>query len=73
MSLLASKEDLKHLVETLNFKEKVERSKELIREAYAKYGNSLAVANSLCNDSVSVLDLTKRRTPKTTDCIVSTR
>ena len=38
MSILNTKEDLKELVEKLNFKEKVERSKALIREAYKVYG-----------------------------------
>ena len=47
MSLLNNKDDLKELVEKLNFKEKVERSLELIKEAYQKYGDWLVVANSL--------------------------
>ena len=73
MSLLAGKEDLKVLVETLNFKEKVERSKELIREAYEKYGDSLVVANSLGKDSVAVWDLAKRVNSKIRGFIVTTR
>ncbi len=73
MGLLVEKEDLKTLVETLNFKEKVERSKELIREAYEKYGNSLVVANSLGKDSVAVWDLAKRVNPKIRGFIVTTR
>lgn len=73
MGLLAGKEDLKVLVETLNFKEKVERSKELIREAYEKYGDSLVVANSLGKDSVAVWDLAKRVNPKIRGFIVTTR
>ena len=56
MSLLDNKDDLKELVETLNFKEKVERSKKLIEEACAKYGDYLVVANSLGKDSVAVWD-----------------
>ena len=59
MSMLDNRDDLKQLVETLNFKEKVERSKELIKEAYKKYGDSLVVANSLGKDSVAVWDLAK--------------
>ena len=31
----------------LNFKEKIDRSLSLIREAYEKYGDGLVVANSL--------------------------
>jgi len=73
MGLLAEKEDLKVLVETLNFKEKVERSKELIREMYEKYGDLLVVANSLGKDSVAVWDLAKRVNPKIRGFIVTTR
>jgi len=64
MSLLDNKDDLKELVETLNFKEKVERSLQLIRDAYGKYGDSLVVANSLGKDSVAVWDLAKKVNPK---------
>ena len=73
MSLLNSKEDLKELVETLNFKEKVERSRALIGEAYKVYGDGLVVANSLGKDSVAVWDLTKRVNPKIRGFIVTTR
>ena len=73
MSLLENKDDLKGLVETLNFKEKVERSKELIKEAYEKYGDGLVVANSLGKDSVAVWDLAKRVNSKIRGFIVTTR
>ncbi len=73
MSLLEQKEDLKLLVEKLNFKEKVKRSKELIRQAYEKYGDSLVVANSLGKDSVAVWDLAKKVNPKIRGFIVTTR
>jgi len=73
MSLLTAKDDLKVLVESLNFKEKVERSKEIIREAYEKYGDSLVVANSLGKDSVAVWDLVKRVNPRIRGFIVTTR
>lgn len=73
MSLLNNKDDLKTLVETLNFKEKVERSKQLIKEAYEIYGDSLVVANSLGKDSVAVWDLAKRVNPKIRGFIVTTR
>jgi phosphoadenosine phosphosulfate reductase len=66
-------EDLKVLVETLNFKEKVERSKQLIKEAYARYGDSLVVANSLGKDSVAVWDLAKRVDSSIRGFIVTTR
>lgn len=73
MTLLKTQEDLKVLVETLNFKEKVERSLRLIEEAYAKYGDGLVVANSLGKDSVAVWHLAKRVSPKIRGFIVTTR
>ena len=73
MGLLENKDDLKTLVETLNFKEKVERSLALIKEAYEKYGDGLVMANSLGKDSVTVWDLAKRVSPKIRGFIVTTR
>ncbi len=73
MSLLGNKDDLKVLVEKLNFKEKIERSKALTREAYEKYGEALVVANSLGKDSVAVWHLAKRVNPKIRGFIVTTR
>lgn len=73
MSILDTKEDLKLLVKKLNFKEKVERSKELIKAAYARYGDSLVVANSLGKDSVAVWHLVKQINPKIRGFIVTTR
>lgn len=73
MDLLENKDDLKVLVETLNFKEKVQRSLSLIKEAYKKYGDSLVVANSLGKDSVAVWDLAKKASPGIRGFIVTTR
>ena len=73
MSLLETQEDLKVLVETLNFKEKVDRSLRLIEEAYAKYGDGLVVANSLGKDSVVVWDLAKRVNKNIRGFVVTTR
>ncbi|MBI5196380.1 MAG: phosphoadenosine phosphosulfate reductase family protein [Nitrospirae bacterium] len=73
MSLLENKDDLKELVEKLNFKEKVDRSLTIIKEAYKKYGDSLVVANSLGKDSVCVWDLAKRVNPKIRGFIITTR
>lgn len=73
MGLLENKDDLKVLVETLNFKEKVQRSLSLIKEAYKKYGDSLVVANSLGKDSVAVWDLAKNASPDIRGFIVTTR
>ena len=73
MSLLDNKEDIKKLVETLNYKQKIDRSLALIKEAYQKYGDSLVVANSLGKDSVCVWDLAKKVSPKIRGFIVTTR
>ncbi|MFZ5800297.1 MAG: phosphoadenylyl-sulfate reductase [Candidatus Omnitrophota bacterium] len=73
MGLLQNHDDLKQLVEKLNFKEKVARSLQLISEAYELYGEALVVANSLGKDSVTVWDLAKRVSPKIKGFIVTTR
>src|SRR4030042_6606247 len=75
MSLLtqAKDDDSRVLVEKLNFKEKVDRSLQLIDEAYREYGESLVVANSLGKDSVAVWDLVKRGNPKIKGFIVTTQ
>ncbi|MDP2940281.1 MAG: phosphoadenylyl-sulfate reductase [Candidatus Omnitrophota bacterium] len=73
MSLLNNNDDLKTLVESLNFKQKVDRSLALIKEAYEKYGDGLVVANSLGKDSVTVWDLAKKISPKIRGFIVTTR
>ena len=66
-------EDLKALVDGLNFAEKVERSLDLIRDAYRQYGDRLVVANSLGKDSCVVWDLAKRVSRKIRGFIVTTR
>jgi phosphoadenosine phosphosulfate reductase len=73
MSLLNNNDDLRVLVDSLNFKEKVDRSLQLIKEAYEKYGDGLVVANSLGKDSVVVWDLAKKVNPKIRGFIVTTR
>lgn len=73
MSLLRTEEDLKVLVETLHFKQKVDRSLQLVKEVYEKYGDGLVVANSLGKDSVAVWHLAKRVNPKIRGFIVTTR
>ena len=65
--------DVKELVESLNFKQKVDRSLALLREAYEEYGDRLVVANSLGKDSVAVWDLAKRVNPDIRGFIVTTR
>ena len=66
-------EDVAKLVETLNFKEKVDRSLTLIEEAYRLHGAGLVVANSLGKDSVAVWHLAKRVSPDIPGFIVTTR
>ncbi|MEK6682004.1 MAG: phosphoadenylyl-sulfate reductase [Nitrospirota bacterium] len=66
-------EDIKEIVDSLNFKQKVERSLALIDEAYKKYGDSLVVANSLGKDSLVVWDLAKKVSTDIRGFIVTTR
>ena len=73
MNPVQAKEDVKTLVETLNFKEKVDRSLRLIEEAYRIYDQRLVVANSLGKDSVVVWDLAKRVSKDIRGFIVTTR
>lgn len=69
----AGSADVKALVEGLNFKQKVDRSLELISEALKVYGDGLIVANSLGKDSVAVWDLAKKVSPKIRGFIITTR
>ncbi len=73
MGLLENKDDIKELVDTLNFKEKIDRSLTLIKEAYKKYGDSLVVANSLGKDSVCIWDLAKKVNSNIRGFIITTR
>lgn len=66
-------ENLKELVDSLNFSQKVDRSLELIREAYQEFGDRLVVANSLGKDSVAVWHLAKQVSPNIRGFIVTTR
>ena len=66
-------ENVTELVEKLNFTEKVERSLELIDQAYKEFGEGLVVANSLGKDSSVVWDLAKRVSPDIRGFIVTTR
>ncbi len=73
MPLCVPQEDIKSLVDGLNFAQKVDRSLGLIREAYGEYGERLVVANSLGKDSVAVWHLAKRVSPEIRGFIVTTR
>ena len=66
-------EDVSELVTGLNFAQKVQRSLELIEQAYNEHGEGLVVANSLGKDSVAVWHLAKRVSPKIQGFIVTTR
>ncbi|HBG26239.1 MAG: hypothetical protein A2Y10_08050 [Planctomycetes bacterium GWF2_41_51] len=68
-----AEQDVRELVNGLNYAQKVERSLELIRWAWKEYGDGLVVANSLGKDSVAVWDLAKKVSPKIRGFIVTTR
>ena len=71
--LVRSSQDIRSLVDGLNFAEKVDRSLGLIRDAYEEFGEGLVVANSLGKDSVAVWHLAKRVSPDIRGFIVTTR
>jgi len=73
MSLFVDDEDVKSLIRGLNFKQKIDRSLGLIREAHNIYGDSLVVAHSLGKDSCAVWHLAKQVSPKIRGFIVTTR
>lgn len=66
-------EDVRKLVDGLNFAEKVDRALRLIQEAYEEYGDRLVVANSLGKDSCVVWDLAKQISSDIRGFIVTTR
>ncbi len=73
MSVKVVAGNIKGLVNSLNFAGKVERSLQLIHEAYEAYGERLLVANSLGKDSMAVWHLAKRVSPEIPGFIVTTR
>ena len=73
MAITAVREDIKGLVDGLNFAEKVERSLALIREAHKEFGPRLAVANSLGKDSCAVWHLARTVSPDVRGFVVTTR
>ena len=66
-------DDLTQLVNTLNLKQKIERSLALIEEVYNESKDGLVVANSLGKDSSVVWDLAKKVNSKIRGFIVTTR
>lgn len=73
MPLAVEEQDVKILVDQLNFAEKVERSLDLISKAYQLYGEGLVVANSIGKDSSVVWHLAKRVSPNIRGFIITTR
>jgi phosphoadenosine phosphosulfate reductase len=73
MPVAVRSENVKGLVDSLNFAQKVDRALELIREAYEEYGDRLVVANSLGKDSCAVWHLAKRVSPDIRGFVVTTR
>jgi phosphoadenosine phosphosulfate reductase len=68
-----SSEEIRTLVDGLNYAQKVERSLDLISDAFKAHGEGLVVANSLGKDSCVVWDLAKRVSPRIRGFIVTTR
>ena len=68
-----SGENIRELVDGLDFAQKVERSLALIDEAWREFGDGLVVANSLGKDSVVAWDLAKRVSPAIRGFVVTTR
>lgn len=72
-SVVAEKDaDIKELVDSLHFGEKVERAKELLAWSFEKFGDKAVVANSLGKDSMVVWDLAKKVNPNVRGFIVTT-
>ncbi|MEK7806364.1 MAG: phosphoadenylyl-sulfate reductase [Chloroflexota bacterium] len=73
MNTSVSAEDIAALVDGLHFAQKVERSLDLISDAYREFGDGMAIANSLGKDSVAVWHLAKRVSPNIRGFIITTR
>lgn len=61
------------LINKLNYAEKVQRSLDLIADAYLEHGDNLIVANSLGKDSSVIWHLAKQVNPEIRGFIVTTR
>ena len=73
MRLAVAEQDLKSLVDGLDFAQKVDRSLALIRKAYEEFGDKLVVAHSMGKDSIVTWDLVKRVSPDIRGFVVATR
>jgi phosphoadenosine phosphosulfate reductase len=68
-----TEQGIRDVVDGLHFAEKVERSLELIDEAWRQHGDGFVVANSLGKDSMAVWHLAKRVSPDIRGFVVTTR
>lgn len=66
-------EDVEDFVASLHFAQKIERSLDLIADAFREHGDGLVVANSLGKDSVAVWHLAKRVSQRIRGFVVTTR
>jgi len=73
MPVIVQSVNVKNLVDSLNFAQKVDRSLRLIEEAWEEFGDRLVVANSLGKDSCAVWHLAKRVSPEIRGFVVTTR
>ena len=69
---ITTSEDVFKLVNGLTLNQKIERSLDLINDAYNEYGDNLIVANSLGKDSCVVWDLAKQVSSDIKGFIVTT-
>ena len=58
--ITTTSEEVFRLVSGLTLNQKIDRSLDLIDEAYTEYGDNLVVANSLGKDSCVIWDLAKQ-------------
>ena len=65
--------DIRSLADSLDYRQKVDRSLALIEQAFKVHGDGLVVANSLGKDSVAVWHLARRVNPDIRGFIVTTR
>lgn len=61
------------LVDQLNFKQKVDRARGIIADAYAEFGDGLVLANSLGKDSMAIFHLAMSINPKIKVFVVTTQ
>jgi len=69
---ITTSEDVFRLVNGLTLNQKIERSLDLISDAYNEYGDNLIIANSLGKDSCVVWDLAKQVSSDIKGFIVTT-